>query len=131
MKFICGVILVAIATLALAEPIEVPNTFVPGTRAVAAEVNENFQAIAAESNQNDARLTALEANQSGSIADQLVCIAADNLHDWARVPPIIASCVRKSDPTNVLNMTALEILQDGWFVAIVQDFNFVYEKYEN
>lgn len=39
----------------------VPNTFVSGEAAVAAEVNENFTALETAINDNDSRITALEA----------------------------------------------------------------------
>ncbi len=41
--------------------VTVPNTFTGGTKAMASEVNDNFNAVANEVNDNDSRIAALEA----------------------------------------------------------------------
>ena len=53
-----GVLLaIAVASIVSASPVNVPNTFTPGTPAVAAEVNANFAAVEAAVNDNDSRIT--------------------------------------------------------------------------
>ena len=51
---------VVIPTLAASSSLGVPHEFVPGTTAVAAEVNENFDAVEQAVNDNDARLVSVE-----------------------------------------------------------------------
>lgn len=46
--------------LAISGEVVIPNTFVAGSKAVAAEVNANFDAAAAAINDNDSRISALE-----------------------------------------------------------------------
>ncbi len=47
---------------AYAGSLAIPNVFVKGTVADANEVNDNFDAVEIEVNDNDARISALEAN---------------------------------------------------------------------
>ena len=47
---------------AFASSVTIPNTFTAGTPAVAAEVNANFDAVAASVNDNDSRVTTNAAN---------------------------------------------------------------------
>jgi hypothetical protein len=60
---IAAAALIAVTSLSitLGSPVTIPNTFVANTRAVAAEVNANFQALATAVNDNDARIATLEA----------------------------------------------------------------------
>jgi hypothetical protein len=58
-------VLLLIPIAAYAGSISIPNTFTNGTTADADEVNENFDALAVESNDQDSRLTTLEAAPSG------------------------------------------------------------------
>jgi len=51
----------ALAAGVHADNLSVPNTFSAGSKAVAAEVNENFSAVSAAVNDNDSRIAALEA----------------------------------------------------------------------
>ena len=50
-----------VATPAFAAPVTVPNNFSSGTPAVAAEVNDNFNAVKTSVDDNDSRIAALEA----------------------------------------------------------------------
>jgi len=52
-------------TSAMADSVVIPNTFTAGNAAVAAEVNDNFSAVAAAINANDASIIAL---QTGSVS---------------------------------------------------------------
>jgi hypothetical protein len=56
---------VAFPMLAVASPVEIRNRFEDGNPIVAAEFNENFDAIAEAINDNDARIAALEAATAG------------------------------------------------------------------
>lgn len=57
---------VAFPLMALAAPLDLPNTFQDGEIISAATFNENFDAIAVAVNDNDARLTALEEGAMGA-----------------------------------------------------------------
>jgi hypothetical protein len=66
-------VVIAIPLGVLASSLSMPNTFANGTVADAVEVNQNFSAVAAAVNDNDARIAALEGLQcfnveSGSFA---------------------------------------------------------------
>ena len=50
---------------AQASELDVPHTFVAGQPALAAEVNANFSAVETAVNDNDTRITALEALDGG------------------------------------------------------------------
>ncbi len=50
-----------LACYALASEVDVPNQFTAGTPAIAAEVNENFDAVAMGINDHDRRMAALES----------------------------------------------------------------------
>lgn len=56
----CSATLILAAFAATAGPLTIPNTFESGTPARAAEVNENFTALAEQVNDNDARIGAIE-----------------------------------------------------------------------
>ena len=64
-SFVCGMLVVPMAVLGIAivyaGDVTTPNTFVAGTTAVAADVNENFAAHAAAIDDNHDRIAALEA----------------------------------------------------------------------
>ena len=54
-------ILVSVASIASADQVAIPHTFSNGTVADADSVNANFQALIVESNDQDSRISALEA----------------------------------------------------------------------
>ena len=54
--------LLSVSLFALGDVVSVPNTFSDNTVADAADVNENFEALVSESNENDTRIGTLEAN---------------------------------------------------------------------
>jgi len=64
-----GLILTAAGSLAVADTLDVPNTFTSGTPARASEVNANFSAAEAAVNDNDSRISANSAAiaQRGSV----------------------------------------------------------------
>ena len=63
MKTIYTILLVALPALsAVADEVDIPNQFTAGTRAVAAEVNENFDAVEVAVDDNATRIAALEAS---------------------------------------------------------------------
>jgi hypothetical protein len=57
-------IAIAISTGVIAGPLTIPNSFSAGTPARAAEVNANFNAVATAVNDNNSRLTTLEAQSA-------------------------------------------------------------------
>ncbi|MEM1173722.1 MAG: hypothetical protein AAF545_11300 [Pseudomonadota bacterium] len=54
-----ALVMLSVASTSLADPITLPNSFTPGTRALATEVNENFTTLVTESNAQDLRITAV------------------------------------------------------------------------
>ena len=66
-----ALLLLAIPLAAYAATIAVPNKFVNGTTADADDVNDNFETLVLESNDQDARLTALEAGMIGAAGGSL------------------------------------------------------------
>jgi hypothetical protein len=70
-KGITTYLLIAVFSLAggvgYADPLTIPNTFVSGTKAKAAEVNANFQAVKNAVDNNDARISSLEAGYNPGI----------------------------------------------------------------
>lgn len=70
-KRITSYLLIAVFSLAggvgYADPLTIPNTFVSGAKAKAADVNANFQAVKNAVDNNDARISSLEAGWSSGI----------------------------------------------------------------
>jgi hypothetical protein len=66
-----GVVAVGFPLLALASPVTIPNAFSDGDLITAAAFNENFDAIAAAINDNDARIASLEDDVGELTADAL------------------------------------------------------------
>jgi hypothetical protein len=64
-----GVVAIGFPILALAAPVTIPNTFADGDLITAAAFNENFDAIAAAINDNDARIADLENDVGELTAD--------------------------------------------------------------
>ena len=73
--FSIGMIVAPLALLTLgvafASSVTTPNTFVAGTTAVAAEVNQNFSAHAAAINDNNSRLDSLDGFAADVVTGQL------------------------------------------------------------
>ena len=65
-----AVLLASTGTATLAATVTIPNTFTSGTPAVAAQVNDNFTAVADAVNANDSAITALQAGSGTSCAGQ-------------------------------------------------------------
>ncbi len=59
----CGILIFigALAAPAFAASVDTPNTFSAGTPAIAAQVNQNFQALKTAVNDNDSRISAMES----------------------------------------------------------------------
>jgi len=68
-------IVLAAVGITHASQANIPNTFVGGTPALAAEVNANFAALKAAIDDNDSRLGSLETALGGLVADQLVRVS--------------------------------------------------------
>jgi hypothetical protein len=99
----------------LADQISVPNRFVAGERATAAEVNDNFEVLESEVNAHDNRIATLEAHVVQSVDDQLICVA---FYQW----PIDGSaynCVTRSDPSNIRPLTYAAVAQESWVLVSV------------
>ena len=131
-------------SVALAGQVSVPHTFVAGTTARASEVNANFAALAAESNNQDMRLASLEGAVGTAGAEQLLC-QADPRTDGAPVNdlgkpvstgfpfPLIrittyshriassvgsnALCIEPSAPEMVIETNLQKLNADGWRFA--------------
>lgn len=110
---------VAIIGVASADQITIPNQFTAGTTARAAEVNENFDALAQESNAQDMRLNALESGSAST--EQLICAAfvSGSPSAWPGDPNAIGSCVSSSAPTVNSRPMFSTLLSDGWKVVSV------------
>lgn len=68
MRILCAIIVGAVTPCAFAGELTVPNTFLSGTTAVAAEVNANFDAVETAVNDNDGRITTNSSDISGNSA---------------------------------------------------------------
>ncbi|WHI45364.1 hypothetical protein ACJJIW_08780 [Microbulbifer sp. JMSA004] len=138
MKFIkyAAVILSLCSLNANAGQIELPHTFSSGTKAVAAEVNENFSTLVVESNSQDSRISlaesslteaikesnsqdlrinALEAVTLTTVTDQLICVVH---YTW----PIDGSsydCAQQSAPSDIRSLTYSQVAQEGWTATSV------------
>lgn len=130
-------------TMLSADEIDLPHTFAAGTTAKAAEVNNNFGVLLAESNSQDGRLEALEttaaevsenvttlASENGAqenrlaaleaastptVSDQLICVV---FNSWA-INGSSYGCVQASNPTNVRSMTYAQVAEEQWVAVSV------------
>ena len=107
---------IAVMGVAAADQISIPNQFTAGTPARAAEVNENFNALAAESNAQDMRLSALESGGATEV-EQLICRGGD----WPRSPLTTGQCLQANSPTptGTVELQLDEILLSRWRVKSV------------
>lgn len=69
------------ARMAQAGPVTVPNTFTAGTTAQASQVNDNFTAVKAAVDDNDARIAVLEA--PGSVTSARIADGTVTFADWS------------------------------------------------
>ena len=76
-RVVSGLVATLCTGHALAGAVVVPNEFFSGTRARAADVNANFEALADAINDNDRRLSALEAGPSGVTPTPLNVVQQD------------------------------------------------------
>lgn len=85
--FVLGLVTLPLAayvvTRAFAGPVTIPHTFVADTPAVAEEVNANFSAVAAQINDNDARIAALEAALTAQTARLAALEHTGPVYRWA------------------------------------------------
>ncbi|WP_444894580.1 hypothetical protein ACJJIE_10740 [Microbulbifer sp. TRSA001] len=100
---------------AIAEEIEIPNEFFSGGKALASEVNENFDVLVNESNAQNARISVLEASSISNVSDQLICRTPLN---WL-VSGAATHCVKKSDASNVTYPTYAVVASEGWIVSSI------------
>ena len=63
--------------IAMAGPVNTPNTFTSGTPAIAAEVNDNFAAVETAVNDNDARIVQLTA-ENAALTERIDNVIANN-----------------------------------------------------
>ena len=116
-------------SIAMADQISVPNTFVAGTTARASEVNANFDALVQESNAQDQQIAAqaqsLATLQSMSKVpeEQLICRFKSSNSNWPVIGPtnpdnLPLSCISTSNNRIVL-FTFNEIWEQGWRVSFI------------
>lgn len=79
-KAMFAVTALLLASTVHASSASIPNEFTAGEAAVAAEVNENFNSLATAINDNDTRITALEANPAP--VTSYVSIPAHGMHSY-------------------------------------------------
>ena len=100
-KGITTYILIAVFSLAggvgYADPLTIPNTFISGAKAKASDVNANFQAVKNAVDNNDARISSLEANWSSGIT-----------YAWDNTGIVITAT-----DCNILNVTVTS-QKNGW-----------------
>lgn len=86
-SFVVGLLVLPTVILlvahAFAGPVTVPHTFVAGTPALAEEVNANFAALAAQINDNDGRIVALEAALAQQTARLVAVEHTGAIYRWA------------------------------------------------
>ncbi len=79
--------LAALPVLALATPVDLPNTFESGAPVVAADFNDNFNAVADAVDDNDTRISALETSSDGGVPSAAVVFfdAAECPSGWTEL----------------------------------------------
>lgn len=117
-----------LSSAALAGELDIPNTFSTGTRAVAAEVNDNFAAVDAAVDDNDARITSNTTSiaDNAALIDTNVSVIGDNSNAISAIATsqgvAFAESVNDSrfvsdgTPTLVKTLT-ISAPQDGFVVA--------------
>ncbi len=116
MKKHLAVMTVIFSTYLMAEVIEVPNQFVSGTKALASEVNANFDMLVVESNSQNTRISAIEASAVSTVHDQLICVTPIT---WLTHKHPADLCVKQSDPLNRTQPTYADIATEGWVATSV------------
>ncbi len=128
MKKSVAVLAITLSSVSIAENIEVPHQFVSGTKASAAQVNDNFEVVVTESNSQNTRISALEASTTASIvSDQLVCYG-----DSGWPSPIyskFADCTQSSDLENPRSLTLKEVLAEGWVAISSGQYSWIFHKF--
>lgn len=124
MKYILYVVLAFVVSMtnASANQIEVPNTFIAGTKAVASDVNGNFTTLVRESNSQDLRIQALE---KVSVKDQLACHILNSF--WI-TNGRAENCVQSTDIGNVRVLTYQQVIQEGWVITSIGHEHFIFSK---
>lgn len=110
-----ALVMLGIAASASADQVVLPHSFSSNTRAVASEINENFSALTTETNNQDRRITALEAASFVSISNQLVCRG----NEASPVFGEALTCLLTSDPTAISSPTFADVVADGWVLTTV------------
>lgn len=117
---------VSIIGVAAADQITVPNQFSAGTLARASEVNENFSALAVESNAQDARIATLETIIMTMMAEkeQMTCagtVGTDlyNSLGWPGDPLTSFVCVMSEDPSTSIYYRPRDLFSEGWLIKTV------------
>ena len=111
----------------LSEQVEIPNSFVSGSKAYASEVNENFSVLEDESNSQDIRIQALESSASKKPLDQLICPGDQDF--WFLQDSRLNDCVQSSNPTVIRSLTYTQVAEEGW-VAVSLGGPFLFYMYE-
>lgn len=127
MKKSVAVLAITLSSLSIAENIEVPYQFVSGTKASAAQVNDNFEVVVTESNSQNTRISALEASTASIVSDQLVCSGGSG---WPN--PLyggFADCTQSSDLENPRSLTLKEVLAEGWVAISSGQNSWIFHKF--
>ncbi|MEO0697994.1 MAG: hypothetical protein AAFY84_18090, partial [Pseudomonadota bacterium] len=115
--------------------VSVPHTFTAGTRAIASQVNENFNALADASNSQAASIEELQAQTTAiqealdsllaaatQPKEQMVCtnFVSESI-TWPGAPGATTTnvCVTSSEPSVTFRASLTSIYQDGWRVITV------------
>ncbi len=129
-----GVLLAAAAHAQDATPntVTVPNTFVAGTPARAADVNENFDVLAASLN---AQAQSLDNLTSQGFSERLVCIPRPGSDSVVQFFFAVArgdsgsrrlDCIDLTDPTVLIRPEYPDLLAGGWMLTGIDNGYYVF-----
>ncbi|NKB99633.1 MAG: hypothetical protein GKR90_14210 [Pseudomonadales bacterium] len=115
---VVSVVLLGAISIFAAE-LSIPNSFTQGETILSAQVNENFESLASESNAQDARIASTEAAiaalQILEVEDQLICVFH---YGWV-LDGTQMECVTRNEPSSKRYRTYAQIASEGWIAQSV------------
>lgn len=121
--------LLAVSTGVSADQVSIPNTFSSGTRAIAADVNENFSLLATESNAQDLRLATVESDLA-SQNDDIAALVADNDAQDQSITVLAASNAAQDERIATIESTISPAVEDQLFCVAFSTWPVTGDSYD-